>query len=145
MKEIIKYQAEDGQLFDNREECFIYEQLIIKIAHETQRLDYGNPSVVGSFSEGDYFIQQDKDVVDSVKVEMLVILHALGFIIQYSNDLVSHIDFMLLKGYTDGSIYEKPFRKILYRLACIDSEYREWGQYYFKLNPTKSDALKNKK
>jgi hypothetical protein len=131
MKEIKKFQASDGKVFDTPASCRKYERLIVwvdNIMIDLAPLPKTDPGC--SFANGGGFIQQQKDVVDAAREKIT----ALGN--KYFKQESDPWGFGPI-----GRLFNDADCDCLYgawgRLSHIDHLYREWGQGYYAINPTK--------
>lgn len=145
MKQITKYKAVDGKEFLTEKECLDYEALIERVNTIMSGLKPLPKDEGCDFANGYSFVQQSKAAFKLVKLNLL-------------NEIKKHINHkwveqtmedddmhLLYVGRLVGDYDINPLSKALYRLMCIDKEYREWGQPYFANNPEESPALKNEK
>lgn len=117
MKLITKYVANDGVEFSTESACEKHERLLIKV-HEVHKLLGKRAKDVGcNFTNGSGYIQHTKEEVYKFK---------------------EATDTMYEKyGYRSSS----PLNTLSNRLACIDSNDREWGQPYYALNHDKGKQV----
>jgi hypothetical protein len=127
MKVIVKYKSIDEIEWDTEKECIEHENEIKLVSNIMKQL---NPIPDNTkFSNGEGFIQQDKNVVDKVGTELInEIKKVISFKIS-KNHLGA-----LLDNYKHGN---NAFKRAWNRIECIDYLSREWGQPYFALNSEK--------
>lgn len=130
MEAITKYKALDGKIFDNKEDCIKYDELVsnVRIIFKSIR---ENPDDI-RFSNGGGYIQHDSSPVEAIKVELLKLTN------KYFNK--KYTDFLHLGRLLDDSGCNVLYRAYT-RLVSIDSTYREWGQPYYALNPSKGKQV----
>lgn len=136
MKEVVKYQANDGTLFNDRAECVSRDELIEIVDMIMCQLP-DRPDDT-SFSNGGGFILHDMSRTKLVRMQLLLeikkhITH--NWVDQTIENDGAHPSAVagLLDDYNI-----KPLRDAWFRFLCIDKEGREWGQPYYATNP--SDA-----
>lgn len=127
MKEVTKYAADDGTVFDTAEEAIAYENLLLKLA-AVDLLLRPVPTTV-EFANGDGYVQQG--------------IHAIG---KYTEALGKETEkryrvntagphgICRMLSDTDEP-HAKELRRRWGRLLCIDRMYREWGQPYYAMHP----------
>ena len=136
MKEIIKYQSNDGAEFINREDCLKYEEVCFRVSGILKRLPE-KPDTC-DFSNGDGFIQHDEKYFLEARKSLLVIAgeHIKHKWIEQSiNDDTVDPSWA---GRLIGEIGNKSLDKAWYRVSCTDKSYREFGQPYYVSNPDRA-------
>lgn len=141
MRKIVKFVAVDNTEFTSKKECIKYEDLIERINLIMSALKPIPTDI--DFRNGGSFVQQNKIYFDKVRANLLT-------------EIGNYIDHPWIKqtiaddkidpswvGRLVGDYGIKPLVSAWYRISCIDKEYREWGQVYFRNNPNESDALKS--
>lgn len=91
------------------------------------------------FSNGHGYVQHNKDVVNSVTYDLIEFAYDEGYcgdekFLSRVKEFVEQDKFRqnsIIGRYLDGT----PFYKHWYRLMCIDSLGREYGQPFFAINP----------
>jgi hypothetical protein len=127
MKKIIRYQAEDGKIFETEIACLEYEKILEKIKTIMEPL--GDYDVFPSaFGNGDIFLQHDINVVKRINS---LLLQAVKDFHKWTD--VEYRIGSFIGRYIDDS--NSPFKTAYFRLNNIDEKGREWGQLYFKINP----------
>ena len=140
MEVIIKYKSIDGREFASETDCIKHE-LIIKEVDEIMSVLPHRPDSI-DFTNGDGYIQHDKDKLKKVKINLLTFAkkHINHEWIQKTiDDENSHPSFVA-RLFEDYSVL--PLQKAWDRFYCVDSEFREWGQPYFAINPTEGKQHK---
>lgn len=142
MKEIIKYQADDGTIFPTKELCIKHEYICKILDVYMSKLPALPTDDDCSFANGQGYIQHNLDDVREVQ----------NLIVKFAGDYAEHtaIDNVIKNGVTDSNIHTvtfvinnytpTPFMGVWTRFMCIDKSGREWGQPYFALNPDKAIA-----
>lgn len=134
------YKANDGKIFNHKNDCEKYEFKMNQIEKIMQNLPQEPDSC--NFRNGGGYLQHDPEIVKKAMIEILKL---------------SEIDFKEDK----EKIFENPFsyRQSYYigrvmtdgnnicwsawcRFLSMDNKYREWGQPYFALNPDKGEQIR---
>lgn len=134
MKQIIKWQAEDGSEFTDMAECLSYESLCAQVADVMAAFPPKPENDGCSFSNGGGFLQLSEAVVKDVRLKLLDIVatkisHRW---VDESRDMrvdASYVDRLL------GDYGIRPLCRAWSRISCIDKQWREWGQPFFANNP----------
>jgi len=138
MEVITKYKAVDGVEFYEEQQCADYETLISKTDRIMGSLKL-IPDHDSGFGNGKYYIQQTKDSFLIVRKELLELTKTFithEWVKQSIDDESMSLSYVA-RLVDDGNI--RPLNSAFYRLACIDSSFKEWGQPYYANNP-ESDA-----
>ena len=109
MKEITKYQAEDGAVFNSVTACEEYEVLLNEVQAIMSALESAPDTC--DFANGDGYVQQDLQSVSKINSEL-------------DTKWAGHPE-----------RYPQPVKRARLRMSCIDSQGREWGQPYFTRYP----------
>jgi hypothetical protein len=128
MNTISMYEAIDGSIHKMQSAALERETILSKIK-DIQDLLPALPADTGcKFSNGGGYLICNKEQVESAK----------NMLFKLAKEITGR-DFDNIHGivgrYLDDS--GSPAYKVLYRLQCIDSQYRMWGQPYFAYNPDK--------
>lgn len=132
MKKIEIFVASDGTRFDKEEGCRLYEEMITKTNKVLEQLPAENKDI--TFQNGHGYIQHSLDIFEKVRMELLDLIKS-----NFPHEWVDKT----IEGMKDPSwigrllcdaSYSKPLYNAWCRIMNTDSDYREWGQYYFKLN-----------
>ncbi len=135
MKQITKYEANDGSQWDAIDKAVERDTLLLVIA-ETDRLLKPRPE--GSF-EG--YVQQDKqNVMDYKRVLMRIAKkYCYGGSDSSIWDLpVEQLHPSSIAGRFIDDSDCNPLQGAWYRLRCTDDKYREFNQPFYVLNPDKA-------
>jgi len=128
MNRIIRFQSEDGSIFDSEELCKEYETLCAEVAKEvSETIGFRPPTLV--FENGGGYVQHSKENVQRLKNSLY---RWVARFHDFKND-----SFLFTGRYlSDG---DSPADKLLYkvwvRLDSIDVSFREWGQPYYAHTP----------
>ena len=138
MKEIIKYQAIDGKVFDLKEECERYDVIakeveeFLKTILDSEQFDEGC-----SFSNGSGYVQHPENTYNRIE-KKLIELSNKYFPFWSKEKPFTQFNYVLGRIIDDTNT--KCLNTLSYKLMTIDTKGREWGQPYFKLHP---DEAKN--
>lgn len=136
MKTILRYQANDGAIFDSAEACTRYEDLCAEVTAIMAQLISLPLSERCHFGNGGGYIQQDPETFKKVRRSLL----------KLAQRECPHkwIDQSIADDSIDPSWAGRiisdcsaPISRGWYRISCTDKRFREWGQPYFALNPSK--------
>lgn len=130
MQAITKFQAVDGNLFDNENDCAKYENMIEEIKAVMSTL---NPVPTDcEFSNGNGFIKQDISTVARAMVRIVEIA-GIEKKPEFENDPFA-CRFGIIGRFIDdgGNIH---LWRAWSRFMNMDHLGREWGQSYFARNP----------
>ena len=141
MEAITQYKAKDGKIFDTEQKCLEYENLIDQVNLVLSKLD--DPEKYKKdfdFDNGKGYIQHDPATFLDVKKEILGMIsqridhHIIKQAYEtYGTNEVHHSWVSRILG--DYGDKLKPLHHAWYRMNCIDSKFREWGQPYYATNP----------
>jgi hypothetical protein len=132
VKEVTRYQSEDGKEFVDKNECEKYDMLLSNCKRINDILK-PKPEGCDFFNSGESIQQNIEDVKDFKRH----IVQACSSYIdhQYVRDVangerhISHLSRLVC----DKQI--SPINRLFYRLECIDKNGKEYGQPYFNNNP----------
>lgn len=129
MKEITMYEANDGSKHKTAQSAIERDDLLSELK-KIEDLLPSEPKDKGcNFSNGKGFIPVGKDRFEEAK--RLMIAYAERLTGQnFHNNLHG-----IIGRYLDDS--GSPAYRLLYRMQCVDSQYRMWGQPYFAYNQNK--------
>lgn len=133
---ITKYKANDGTEFDSEFNATQHEQLCERIRAIIAPLGPTEGLLPGcEFGNGGGYLQHDEETVRQVKLGLLREAQQLTDHkwIQQSIDNPDGVH----ESYAGRIISEisVPLRMAWSRIACIDKQFREWGQPYYANNP----------
>lgn len=133
MREVIRYQADDGRVFESEIDCINHDETISKIDSIMSTL---KPVPKDSdFSNGGGFVQQD---IDTVSIAMTRIVELSN--IETSKEFNAN-PFAYRHGNVGRMLSDNESSSLLYsawyRFMCMDDTGREWGQPYFATYPHK--------
>lgn len=137
MKQIIKWEAEDGTEFLTQEEAAQHEAIAEKVKVIVAPLGKLPDGV--EFANGQLgYIQHDLDTMLSVRSKLLMLAAAtcssgLSWITDALEDASIHPTY---PGRIIGEYSPRPIQKAWDRFYCIDRLGREWGQPFFRENPS---------
>jgi len=144
MKRVNRYIADDGAIFDDIDKCRDYESMLSRINVVMSRLP-DKPSGDGCrFENGHGFLQHEEATFIEARNEVLDI--AVEYIggatakkwAEGTKGGKTHMSFCG-RLFDDSGV--KPINSAWYRLSCIDTKFREWGQMYYALNPEKGEMI----
>jgi hypothetical protein len=128
MKEIIRFEANDGSMFHDVASCLAHESLCEEINLIMLRL---KPRADSCFKNNETdFIQQDPTIFFDVRRDLLNIARSINdheWFKQSIEDQTVHPSWA-------GRIIDeisRPLSKAWYRIYCTDKYCREWEQPYF--------------
>lgn len=130
MKVITKYQAIDGREFNSEADCLQHESLLAQIE---AILPLKAPNSC-EFANGGGYIQHSAQSIQKARKELIKLAKKIDSYITEK----THITY-LMRVLDDMN---SPLTSLAIRLYCIDSQYREWGQPYFAINPDKGQQIK---
>lgn len=147
MEEIKIYKCKDGQRFDLKDNAIKYEKLIDDVEEVISKLPEQPKDDGCRFSNGHGYLQHKSIDIMIARKELLELALKNEPGIDKTNSWVResisnhnhHISYAqrIIGEYNSLS----PISRALYRLACIDSKNREFGQPYFANNPEKADLF----
>jgi hypothetical protein len=137
MKEVTKYIAEDGKLFDTPRGCREYEKLcedlesIMKLLFPTPRDEHCR------FANGEGYIQQNEEAVNKCMLEIVKLVPALR---AYNPSTFKEDPFKCRHGIIGRILSDmsSPAYHYWCRFMNMDEDYREFGQCYYALHPEKA-------
>lgn len=135
MKVITKYQARDNREFNLEKDCREHEVLLDKIDGLNSILTKGPDSC--DFANGEGYIQHSNSQLIEFKDKLIDLFKETVKGFDFVTDK-THVSYFIRVTGDCGS----PLQNCFQRLYCIDSEFREWGQPYFGLNPEKGKQVK---
>ena len=141
MKVITKYKASDGIEYIKEQDCIRHEELIERVNTIMGELIPIPKSDGCAFENGKGFIQQDASVFKRARTNILL---EIGKLVnhQWVQETIDDesIDLGYVGRLIDGDDL-LPLYRTLYRLKCVDRQYREFGQPYFALHPEKAELI----
>ncbi len=128
MKAITMYEANDGSKHKTEESAIERDNLLAEFKIIEDLLPPKLKDTGCHFANGKGFIKVNPEKFEEAK--KLMIAYAEKFTGQnFHNNLNG-----MIGRYLDDS--GSPAYSLLYRMQCVDSQYRMWGQPYFAYNPT---------
>lgn len=138
MKVIQKFQAFDGSEFGSETECRQYEELCSEIEVIMSQLPK-RPSDDGCrFSNGRGFLQHREDVFFPVRDALLRIGNRISPHKWFDQSMANRTVHPSWAGRIIDET-SRPLAQAWYRIMCVDSDLREWGQPYYANNPDQID------
>ncbi len=139
MKEIIEYQADDGTIWSTKARCLGYEALqrevdkIMSIWPEHSKDDGCN------FSNGGGYYQLEREKVMNTRRALLTLVKDIATTTSWvANAIADETVHLSWPQRIIGDYDElRPVSRALNRVACVDDQFREWGQPYYANNPDK--------
>ncbi len=125
MKKIIKYKANDGQIFDHEWLCVKYEEELKELEEILQPL--GKKPDNTDFTNGDGYLQHDIATLVSVRNKF------------------NKFSINVIGDFYGRRICDSDHRGLIRawnRLECMDVNQREWGQTYYAINPNAGKQVK---
>ena len=143
MKEVTRYESEDGSTWKSRQDAWRRDSMIVDVAFVDKEL----PPVKDAyyqFANGGGYVQRKGETVRSVHKRLLAITETLipdWFRDQREkfNTNFDDVDPSWFHRMLDG--FSPPVESAWSRLYCIDKKFREWGQPYYALNPDKGKQV----
>lgn len=134
--QVSKWKSPDGVEFSSPEECAKYEQTLDAVGSALRLL--GKRPDGCDFTNGSGWIQHSKEEVEAVRHRLVEISRPR---LQWWFD-----DCKERHGHEPVNAHPSWFARVLdgsvpclergwYRLMCIDSEFKEWGQPFYAMNP----------
>jgi hypothetical protein len=140
MKQIIKWQADDGREFQEETECKAYESLCGEVASIMATFPAHPKNDGCRFANGHGFIQLSEVVVKEVRNKLLDLIS--GEInhrwVEESRDMSVHPSYVAR---LVGETGLRPLYNAWNRITCVDDQWREWGQPYYASHPDQGDQL----
>jgi hypothetical protein len=137
MKEVTKFEANDGKIFESKDKCAEYESMLLQTEIVMSFLKPRPDDKGCSFSNGGGYIQQESDVVCEA-MRKIVQISGYKFEDQKEKDHFLKNPFMYRNGII-GRVLSDGDNCALYgawiRFMCIDGLFREWGQPYYASHP----------
>lgn len=134
MHTITKYVSNDGYEFSTQEKAEKHE-LLNRIVDDLLS-NFPKLPENSNFSNGIGYIQHYKETFLSIRHMILVLAKSNGadhkWIDQSIDD--STVDASWAGRIIDESC-PRPINRAWYRISCVDNQFREWGQIYYKNNP----------
>ena len=130
MKEVIKFEAFNGKIFDSKSECLQYENLLNEIK---KAMGYLKPC--GShpgFNDGECYIQQNKTNIVKA-MHKIVELSGIEKSPEFINDAFNCRFGIIGRIICDSD--NIPLWNAWQRFMCIDHLGREWVQPYYAKHP----------
>lgn len=118
MREVTKYEAFDGKIFNYANECSAYEREMKMVIDILRPLSTA-PKTNINFNTGRAFIQHDEYVVERVRRTLTHRVEVCKKVYIYWKEIVAEV-------------YDQAF----YRLKCIDDIGREWATVEIKKCPS---------
>ena len=134
MKEVKRYQAEDGRIFDNAEDAVKHDAKCATVK-ELAKLLKPIPENDGcAFANGSGFVRQDPLKVQEYKRQIMLLgkdLHC-NMEKRAANPIEVHPQSIVGRILSDcDNVLYGAWRRVM----CMDDQFREWGQPYFALHP----------
>lgn len=140
MEIIQKFKAIDGVEFNDKEECIKYETLIDRVNSIINTLPK-HPNTC-EFSNGSGYLQHNETTFKNAKISLLNICKEY---IDHRWVQESIDDHNINPSYVGRLLDDygiRPLYKAWYRIMCVDSKFREWGQLYYATNPNEAKQVK---
>ena len=119
MRPVTMYRSRDGRVFETEADCLRHEE-ILNAADEIHTIIGPRPKDPHCvFANGGGFIQRVGDSVGAARERLSVLA------LQYHGSSRPRV--------IDDC--DSPLSDVSFRLRCIDSQGREWGQPYYAINP----------
>ena len=139
MKKIEIFEAYDGQRFDAESECVKYEDICAKCEHIMSSLPVKPDSC--DFANGSGYIKHEASSFYATRKALLGLARPIVTCqAKWVTDAIDDEDVHL--SWPQRIIGEYRMlghvSKALYRLQCIDSKFREWGQQYYRDHPSEA-------
>lgn len=134
MRQVTKYRAEDGTLWETAERAIHRDHLLLEIAAALEPLG-AEPEDI---SNGNGYVQHVREAVLAAKRALLVLgKRETGHeVFNWPAEQV-HNRSIVGRILDDSDI--KPLGRAWWRIMCIDERDREWGQPFFAANPEKGE------
>lgn len=142
MKKVERYQAIDDSIFEKAEEAIAHDEYQAKIFDVSNMLPPLPKEDDCNFANGHGFIQHDKEVFNKYKSAILELggLRVHSEMTEWAKTPDEVPNMGITGRYFDDG--DPELYRLWGRVMCTDSDYREWGQPYFALNPGKGELKK---
>jgi hypothetical protein len=146
VKQITKFQADDGTEFRTPNEAMAHDALCVEVAALVAKL-HARPDDGCNFSNGHGFIRQDKDAVLAVQRGLVAIarryfgsdeIYERHF--RYSEEAEKPTGHTFVGRLIDDGC-PAPVTRAWQRLMCIGEDFREWGQPYYANHPNEAEQI----
>lgn len=127
MKQTIIYEADDGKTFNNKEDCKKYELILHDLDVCMSKLN-PSPRQDTDFLNGYGYVQQDLKCVELVKDTL--------------STLFKETFGLELNPRCEELLKYPAFYKALFKIECIDTDGREWGQPFYAKHPSQGDNFR---
>lgn len=134
-KMVVVFESEDGYRFNTEDECRKHEDQRERTGVIMKQLNSIPGTMLSKFQGGEGYIQQHESVFLKVRNDLLVLAKEFTdhrWIQDSISNPGSHPSHVA-RALDDYNL--KAIGKAWYRIMCTDSQYREWGQPYYRENP----------
>jgi len=143
METITKYKAFDGREFIDADECAKYEAVSERIINTVAQLGE-QPELPGcGFANGDGYLQHEEETFMRVRNGLCEIAYEISphrwFKETIEKGLEAHESWA---GRIISEIGNRSLDKAWHRIACTDSQFREWGQPYYASHPEQAKQVR---
>lgn len=141
MKVITKYQAIDGKEFVWESECLDYENLISSVEKIMSELPPLPKNDGCNFENGGGYIQHDKQAAIRVRRALLELAAKYSSLrwIQDSIENENADPSWAARAIAETGI--RPLENAWHRFLCMTTDFREFGQPYFRTHPEKAQQF----
>lgn len=140
MRAITKYQADDGKVFDSEQAAIKHDAKILSVKCAYKLLKPTPKNDGCDFANGGGYVQQDPIKVQEFKRQIMLMgaEHHSKMEEWAKNPMEVHPQSIVgrILSDCDSTLYEA-----WYRVMCMDDKFREWGQPYYAMHPTKGKSV----
>lgn len=140
MKEVTKYQADDGRVFDTEHEAIVQDAKAVSLKKISKLLKPIPENDGCKFSNGAGYVQQDALRVQEYKrgIMLLGACHHPKMAEWAKNPIEVHPQSIVGRILSDC---DQLLYRAWHRVMCMDGQFREWGQPYYAMNPEKGEQF----
>lgn len=143
MKPITKYEANDGSEWRTEKECIERDTLCARVEALMKQWPEHPKNDGCSFANGEGFLQLTKELFETTRESLLDII-AESIDHKWVNDSRGGKAHPSWVGRLLSDAGADPLYRAWVRIACVDKQFREWGQVYYAENPTEGKQIKLK-
>lgn len=138
MKEVVRYQSDDGKIFDTAEAAIKQDAKAVSIKGAYKLLRPTPKNDGCDFTNGGGYVQQDALKVQEFKRQIMLLgaRHHEKMAEWAKNPIEVHPQSIVgrILSDCDSDLYDA-----WHRVMCMDDKFREWGQPYYAINPDKGE------
>lgn len=138
MKEVTRYQADDGKVFDTADKAIAHDAKVLSIKSAYKLLKDTPKNDGCDFANGGGYVQQDPVKVQEFKRQIMLMgaTHHAKMAEWARNPQEVHPQSIVGRILSDcDSLLYSAWNRVM----CMDDKFREWGQPYYAINPHKGE------